>query len=535
LNTELFIARRMLQGNTNKNRLSKPIVFISLASITLGVAIMIITVSVVTGFQEGVRNKVIGFGSHIQVTSMETNNSMESTPILIDQEFYPSIEEEENVRKIQPYAFKPGIIQKIGGTEEAPDIDLQGVLFKGIDRNYDWSFFENKMVDGGLIDFDSENGEVLISEYISQKLSYKVGDTMNVFFIKERPTPRNFVVKGIYSTGFEEFDKQFVFVQINQIQVLNNWGVQTFLTVRDTCIDGKFVLEARSRSGTGTYQYDWGRGFEAKNTILLNGSLEEKIKVISSDFNRNVNGTIIDINSVPDTAWAVVEVDSVCSCTDENVATISRLSATDIEMPFGKILIQNGKGTSFLYTGGFEILIEDWDDLDEMDQIIYENIPGKLNTTKITEIYPGIFSWLDFLDVNIAIIIGLILVVSLMNMVTSLLVLILEKTNMIGILKASGAMDKSIRRIFTYQAMFLLSRGLLFGTILGVSLISIQYFTGVVTLNPEVYYLASVPVKINLFHILLINLLTALTCRIILIIPSLVAGKIRPARAIRFN
>lgn len=545
MNTELFIARRILQGENNKNRLSRPIVIISLTSIILGLAIMLVTVSVVTGFQQGVRDKVIGFGSHIQVTKLNANNSMESAPMLIDQDFYPSIEdEEENVRKIQPYAYKPGIIQhkrdsivfEVNGSDSlTSSVDLKGMLFKGVDKNYDWSFFDDKLVEGRLIDFDGENDEVLISSYIRDKMGYKVGDELHAFFIQERPTPRKFTIVGIYRSGFEQFDQKFIYTQMHHIQKLNNWGVQTFLTVADTCIQDHFVLEARTKGGTKAYRYDWGNGFGDAPYYLISGGQSSDVQVISTDFDLEVYGVKKEPNSVPDTAYASIQVDSACSCNEETRKQIVYSSTDLIDMPFGSIQIKNGEGTSKLYTGGFEIMLTDWDDLEKMDEIIYNNIPFDMETTKIDELHPNIFAWLEILDINVVVIISLILIVSLMNMVTSLLVMILEKTNMIGIMKAMGAYNSSIRRIFLYHSMFLLSRGLLWGNVLGIGLILIQYYFEPISLNPDVYYLDKAAVSLNIWHFLLINILTVVICRIVLIIPSFLVSRIRPTRAIKFD
>ena len=540
-----------MRSQKGGNRLSKPIVIISLASIIIGVAIMIISVSVVTGFQQKVRDKVIGFGSHIQVTTLFDNSSMESSPILIDQDFYPSLEETEpDVRLIQIFAYKPAILQakrdavefEVNGEKSVESTqDILGVLFKGVDKDYDWDFFNDKLLEGRIINFDSINNEVMISRHISNITGYHVGDEVDSYFIMgSGPKKRKFTVCGIYDTGFEEFDEKFIFTQIHHIQKLNNWGVQTFLTIRkDTCIRDKFVLKAVTNGGSGSYKYKWNGDdtYREQDYYLVDGRFSDEIEVISTDFDREVYGLKTDENSIPDTARAVITVTNPCQCSEEILKEhpFEFLSATTINTPFGKVEIQNGPGSHSYYTGGFEIMLHDWEDLDRMDEIIDLNIPGYLRTKKITDLHPGIFTWLDFLDVNILIIIVLILVVSLINMITSLLVMILEKTNMIGILKAIGAPNTSIRKIFMLNSFFLLSRGLLWGNILGIGLIAIQYFTGAMTLNLEVYFLDAVPVNFSLLHIVLINVLTIGVCMIMLILPSMLITKIQPIKAIRFD
>ena len=529
--------------------MTKPIVVISLISIILGIAFMIITVAVVTGFQNGVREKVIGFGAHIQVNDIEDNSSMESSPILIDQTFYPELNEDPRVKNIQVYAFKPAILQAqqdsvlIQLADDKDTIesrqDILGVRFKGVDADYDWSFFEDKLVDGRILDFTSSNEEVLISKYMADMLGYKVGSELDAFFIQDDlgPKKRKFKVCGIYRTGFEEFDKQFIYTQLQHIQSLNNWGVQTNITVIDTCIGDYFVLQAKSFHGTGAYRYDWGQGYKENSYYLFSADINNKIKLISTDYDVEIYGLSPNSKSVPDTAVAKINIEKSCKCSEALLREkpIEYLSENKIKMPFGSITIQNGKGTHHLYTGGFEIILNQWSDLAEMDEIIYNDIPMDMKTTKITDIYPEIFKWLKFLNIDIIIILVLILLVSVINMVTTLLVMILEKTNMIGILKALGSTDRSIRKVFIYNAFYLLSRGLIIGNVVGIGLILLQQQTGFISLDPDVYYLDTVPVNFNIFHILLINALTVVVCFLTLLLPGTIVSRISPIKAIRFN
>lgn len=540
-----------MKSDASESRLSKPIVVISLASIIIGIAIMIISVSIVTGFQDGIRDKVIGFGSHIQVTHFYDNNSMESSPMLIEQDFYPEIvDQEEEVKHIQIYAYKPAILQSERDSVqfEVQDSsifessqDIIGVLFKGVDKGYDWDFFKSKLIEGRIIDFDTSNSEIVISKYIADKMGYEIGDKISSFFIMDNgPKKRKFEIVGIYNTGFEEFDKKLILTQIQQIQKLNNWGVQTYLTlVKDTCIDEKFVLKAVTIGGSGLHKYQWSNSdyYSDQDYILLDGSLTEEITVISTDFERDYLGYGVEELSVPDTARAVVTAHQPCKCSEEVLKNnpVEFVSAEEINAPFGSIRIINGKGSSHLYAGGFEITLKNWESLDKMDEIIDLNIPGELSTKKITDMHKNIFAWLDFLDINILIIIVLLLIVALINMITSLLVMILDKSNMIGVLKALGATNKSIRKIFLLNSIFLLSRGLLWGNLLGLSVICLQYFTGFISLNPEVYYLDTVPVNFDWFNILLLNLITIVVCRLTLALPSILIKRIDPIKAIRFD
>lgn len=539
-----------MSSKEQSGKLTKPIVMISLVSIVLGIAFMIATVAVVTGFQQGIREKVIGFGAHIQVTLFEDNTSMESSPLLINQDFYPELEEDERIKNIQIFAYKPAILQAYrdsvriqlsdnSDTTESRQ-DILGVRFKGVDKDYDWDFFKDKLVDGRLIDFKAENNEVLVSEYMSNMLGYQVGDEVDAFFIENNstgPRKRKFVVCGIYRTGFEDFDKQFVYTQIQHTQLLNNWGVQTNITVLDSCIGEYYILKAATYHGTEAYRYDWGKGYSENKYFAITGKVTENVKLISTDFEVEIYGLSPNPNSIADTATATVLVDKPCPCSKEILKKnpIEFVSENEIKMPFGKIKVNNGKGTHRYYAGGFEIILKDWKHLDDMDEIITNELPYDLKTKKITDMYPEIFKWLKFLNIDIIIIITLILLVSVINMVTSLLVMILEKTNTIGILKALGATNFSIRKVFIYNSFYLLTRGLIIGNLIGIGLVLLQQQTGWATLNPEIYYLDTVPVNFNLIHILLINLLTIVVCFVVLLLPTMIIARISPVKAIKFN
>jgi lipoprotein-releasing system permease protein len=548
LKTEFFIARRIIRGTPHKNRLSKPIILISIASIAIGVAVMLIAVSMITGFQEGIRDKVTGFGSHIQITKDGLSNSMESNPILIQQDFYPSLADKEAVKNIQVFAYKPAILQaqrdsvvfEQNGTQNVQSTqDILGVLFKGIGTDYDYSFFDDKIIEGRVLSDSLPHTEILISQYIANMLGYKVGDNCDAFFIRDNKGPKKKVFKivGIYRSGFEDFDKKLIFTSIHHIQEMNNWGVQTYLTLADTCIDGKFVMKGLTNGGSGEYIYDWGDGFKSSPYHPLNLEAEKKLRLISSDTRESILSASNEMVSVPDTAYFNILVDSTCDCTPELLASqpFKYNNSTDISTPFGQVLIVNGKGTQHLYTGGFEVNLNRWEDLKKLNTTIYEEIPYDLKTSEITEMHKDIFAWLDLLDLNIIIIIVLVLIVSLINMITSLLVLILEKTNMIGILKAVGTPSYSIQYIFIFHALFLLGRGLIIGNIIGLTLMLVQHYTGFISLNASVYSLDAVSVNFSLLHFVLINGLTIVMCVIILILPSYLVTKIQPAKAIQFD
>lgn len=406
MNTELFIARRILSGN--RDNFSRPIVRIAILSIALGLAVMLVSVAIVTGFQTQIRDKVIGFGSHIQITAFNSNVSYESNPIPKKQPFYPGLEKVKGIRHIQVYATKAGIIKT--------DEQIQGVVLKGIGSDYDWSFFKNKIVEGKPIAVSDtgKTDEVLISRNLANMLKLKLHDDLRMYFINQNQTrARKFVIAGIYQTGLEEFDKMYVICDIAHIQKLNNWST-------------------------------------------------------------------------------------------------------------GEV-------------AGFEVLINDFDDLKTMRETVKDNIGYDLKAESIRDMYPQIFDWLALQDTNVAIILTLMVLVSGIAMISTLLILILERTNMIGILKALGMKNSGIRKIFLYNSAYIIGKGLLWGNLAGITLCWLQLHFGIIKLPQESYYVSVVPINLYYLPILLINIGTLLVCMILLIVPSHIISRIQPVKAIRWD
>jgi len=408
LNLEYFISKKIIKGDSHSKKITKPIIRISIIAIALGLIVMIVALSIVGGFQREIRNKVIGFGSHIQITSYDSQNTYEASPIELEQDFYPSLSEVEGIKHIQIYATKAGIIK----TKE----DIYGVVVKGVGSDFDWSFFNQKIIDGSsfLVTEQNENS-IIVSSHIATKMKLNVGDKMFLYFIQENGQlrPKDFFIKGIYQTGMEDFDQLFVLADIAHIQKRNGW--------------------------------------------------------------------------------------------DEN------------------------------QVGGFEVLIDDYDDLDKMGTFVYDHIDYSLHATTIKELHPDIFGWLDLQDYNVHIIILLMIIVAVVNIVSALLILVLERTNMIGILKALGMPNWNVRKIFLYNATYLVLKGLIWGNIIGISLCLIQQQFGFLTLPEESYYVSEVPIDMDFINILLLNVGTLVVCVVMLLIPSYVISKISPVKAIRFD
>ena len=415
MNIELHIARRLVGRNERKKNISGPVVAIAIAGIALGLAVMILSASVVTGFKREIRNKVIGFGSHINLINFDSNISYESTPVRKDQPFLEDLMLIPGVRHIQPFATKAGIIK-------TRDDDIQGVVLKGISRDFDWSFFDRNMLEGErfTVTDTSTSNKAVISGSIASLLRLNVGDDFAMYFVQDPPRVRRLTVSGIYETGLEDLDKLFVLADIKHIQRLNDW-----------------------------------------------------------------------------------EEDQV---------------------------------------SGYEILLHNYDNLDRITRQV-DDLAGyiftedlqRLRVVSIRDKYPQFFDWLELLDMNVWVILTLMVIVAGFNMVSGLLILILERTSMIGILKALGLGNNGLRKIFLYQSAFLIAKGLLWGNLIGIGIALLQKYTGLVRLDQASYFIATVPVNLRLIHILLLNAGTMIITVAMLMVPSYIIGRISPEKTIRFD
>ncbi len=406
MNTPLFIARRIGGQKAGKTYTSL-IKRIAIVSVALGLAVMIVSMAVVTGFQREIRDKVIGFGAHIQITHYDFNTSFEPRPISSHQEFLPDLLAFDEIRHIQVFATKPGLIRT--------DDEIHGVIMKGIGPDFDWSFFSQRIVSGQGIRIEAEQRSdgVVISRFISRRMQIDVGDDLFIYFIQDPPRIRRLSVEGVYDTDVEELDKLFILADIRHIQTLNDW-----------------------------------------------------------------------------------EEDQI---------------------------------------GGFEVLVSDYDHIQDVTEALFDILPYHLDAKSIRQLYPQIFDWLALLDMNVYVIIALMIVVAGINMITTLLITVLEKINAIGTLKAVGASNTFVQRVFLYQAATLISKGLLWGNLLALVLLLMQKQLGIIELSPESYYVSVVPVNIDLVHILLLNGGTFLVCMIMLILPSHIITRISPVKAIIYR
>ena len=419
LNLEYFIAKRLTTAKSTKSSISKPIIKIAIAAIAIGIIMMIISVATGIGLQQKIRQKVAAFNGHIIISIFDDNQSIVSkVPVSTDQDFYPKFKSVEGIKHIQAVATKAGIIR----TEDS----FEGVVFKGVSDDFLWDNIEEYLIEGRKPTINnkvSENNEIVISEYLANRLFLKNGDTFNTFFMKEDsnqpPNLRVFKIVGIYNSGFQEFDATYILGDIRHIQRMNKWK--------------------------------------------------------------------------PD------------------------------------------------QIGAFEVFVDDFTQIQLKGQEVYDNTFNKknpdqtLDTQTIVDKYFYIFEWLQLFDFNIIVILIIMIVVATINMAVALLVLILERTQMIGILKALGASNWNIRKIFLFNAFHIILRGLFWGNLIAISLIVLQQQFGIITLNPENYYVTVAPVDFNWLYFLLINVGTVLISLLVLLIPSFIVTRISPIKAIRFD
>ena len=560
---EYFISKKTLKSVVQGKKVSKPIVRISIISIALAMIVNLITVAVVTGFQQEVRQKVSGFGAHLFIMSAGENTVFESEPIHIDQSFLPMIQSDPNVLSIYPVGYKPVLFQsgkkevnyKLSNGKDTTEIqqDVQGAIIKGIDENYNWTFFEENIEEGRIEDFinDSLNNPIIISRKLASDLNYHIHDTVTAYFVKNQPVRKRYVIQGIYSTGLEEFDKKIVLGRLSQVQELNDWGIKAQITVDDTLYNGQFVIRGKVTGGNGNFRYDWGKGYERFSGFLICPQKDTLIRLVASDYMIDIEN---DEESIPDTAYLQIRVNqnlpSLCDFEMNEFGELNReylnsdgtkyvISSENKRVVFEEIV---GQGSSKNYVGGFEIILKNWTNLDESLKKLRHQIdfiPNQydevLMTKSIKDNQREIFVWLDFLDINVVIILVLMVTIGIINMGSALLVLILIRANFIGMMKAMGATNWSIRKIFLIQAAFLIGKGMLWGNMIGLLICFIQSYFGVFTLNPEVYYLSEVPIELTFIHWVLLNVGTLVVCLLALVIPSIVITRISPVKAIKFD
>ena len=529
---------------------------IAIAAIALSITVMILASATVRGFKSSISEKIFGFWGHIHLTSSYAPSSyaFETSPMSIEQDYYPSldtlgqisfIEEGNNwlgqytekikktkggIRHIQSFAQKEGIIK-------AND-QIEGIILRGVGADYEWKFLRQYMKSGDTLDSKKNGGkdEILISETTAKRLKLKLGDDFLIYFVQGGGTQAlKFNIKGIYKTGLEEYDRRFAIVNLNKIQELNNWrpyrnyGPELWLEeekvilfgVTDTTFkENRAAVNAHLQGGTIPVAFD----NPAENSIIITSQMaKDRNKKVGDSINFSYKDFGKDSFTFKYSVAAIYEAPNDPAWEKTAFVPWQSLNAMNKALP--------------AQVSGFEVFVENLDDLDAFGNYINSNtlLNKEQYSNTIKELEPNIFDWLSLTDMNERIILILMILVSIINMTTSLMILILERTNMIGILKALGAQNWSIRQIFLYNSAYIVGAGLLFGNVLGIGLCLLQHYFGFITLPEDLYYVSVAPVKLEWGSILALNIGTLIITIIVLIIPSWLVSKIDPVKAIRFK
>jgi len=413
VNFEYFIVKKILRSQVREKSGANTLVNVSIIAIALSMTVMILSVAIITGFKKEIKDKLTGFGSHIQISSLSANNSWETGTVNKDQPFLAELKRDVDVRDVFPFATKPGIVQS--GKE------LQGIVLKGVEPGYNMDFFAKNLVAGKLPDLSRPDSlEVLVSKTLARLLRINVGMKLPTYFVQDPPKMRSFKVAGIYNTGLEEYDKIFVYCNLSVISTINNW--------------------------------------------------------------------------------------------------------------------QSGE------ISGFEVRLHDPSKMDQVAERIQDLVDhsgiqsnNMLQVKTLKDIAPGFFDFLSLTDTNVWVILTLMLLIAGFNMISGLLIIILDRTNMIGTLKALGTNNQSMSRIFLYQAGYIIGKGIILGNLIGLALAIIQDHFHLIPLDPQSYFVNSVPIHINIVHLLMLNIGTLALTLVMMLIPSRLLSRISPSETIKFD
>ena len=407
---ETYVASRFRKSYTYKNTVSSPIIKISVFSIIIGIVMMIISVSSSVGLQKTIETKISSFFGHISISNFENNTSFSSiSPISLSLD-YKKLHNNSEIIHVQNVAYKSGLIVNKNSFE--------GVVFKGISSDFNWSSFSKYIRKGKILTInETVSNQVIISEYLSKKLSLDLNDKFKATFFKPNsssiPNERIFEVSGIFSSGLIEFDETYFIGDIKHIQKMNKWNSNQF--------------------------------------------------------------------------------------------------------------------------GNVEIFLKNYSQLENVSNQLYQKTSAEINVLSIVDRFPEIFNWMALFEINVLLIIIIMILVGGINMITALLVTVLEKTSVIGVLKTLGSSNKSMRTIFLINGAYLISLGLVIGNFIALGLIFIQNYTGFIKLDPDTYYVSELPFDFNLMTLLILNISVLLFCFTMLIIPSFIISKISPSESIKIK
>lgn len=415
MNLPYFLAHRIYAQNDDKRKVSRPAIRIATIGVAIGLAVMIVSVCVVLGFKHAIRDKVIGFGSHIQVAEYNALMGGDGRAVQMDDSVMSVLSHIQGVKHVQRFAYRQGILKT--------DDDFLGVMFKGVGPEFDSTFIHKNMVEGSIPRFsDKASGnKLLISKNMADKLHLKTGSRLFAYFIDYTGVRmRRFTISGVYQTNLTQYDNTICFTDLHAVAKLNGWPADV--------------------------------------------------------------------------------------------------------------------------AGGAELTINNFAQLDDVERTVIAKVNrttdhyGNTFASKtIKEVSPQIFSWLSLLDLNVWIILAIMMCVAAVTMISGLLIIILERTQMIGLLKALGAGNATVRHTFMWFSAFIIGRGLLWGNLVGLGLVALQYVTGLVKLDPATYYVSTVPVEVNLLYVVLLNIGTLIISLFVLIAPSYLISHIHPAKTMSYE
>ena len=547
MSVEIFIAKRILTNRSQGIKVSRPILRIAVISISLSIVVNLLTLAVVNGFQNEIRRKVTGFSAPLFIQNENNADFYESDPIHSSKMIENILSSIDDVQGFNRVAYKPGLIQAIGKRT-----DVIGLVFKGIDSAYNFTFLKEHLKEGKIPDFAKEasSSDILVSARICKQLNLKLNDEVSAFFVKDSPISRTFNIVGIYDTGFEDYDEKLVICDIRVTQKLNDWGISGQLDLWDSLVNNKFVVSLTLQGNPSNLSYDWGKGLtqfrgQYVPTELSDTTLHLKLyETTSQNKTQLIDSHRINIrylNTARTAAGASSE--PYKEILDESGLHYRfYYPVSSEETRIYEVKITAGNGTSDDFISGYEIHTKDWYRMKETNKDITK--PIKLIPTEhgemvkvvsIFDLEQDLFNWLAFLDINVVIILVLMMLIGIINMGSALLVLIIIRSNFIGLMKAMGSSDGQLRRIFLIQAAYLVGSGMLIGNLVGLGIYWIQRYTGILKLNPEVYYLDKVPMELTFNSFLFLNIVSFAVCMIALLLPSALIARVNPVKTIKFN
>lgn len=551
LSFERFISSRLIRQKHLGLRVSRPVLRISVISIALAILVNSLTLAIVRGFQQQIKDKITGFNAPLFISKAGSSHIFEAEAIDRRIPFLSELNQIPGISAIRPVAFKPILLQSArfndtiqiasGSDSTVQRQDMLGLMLKGVDPQYDWTFIRSHLVKGRLPKKGNLN-EVLLSLTTANMLNISLNQDISSYHIKQKPVLKKLKVVGIYNTGFVEYDQKLVLGNLALLQQMNDYGTKIMLR---PVIEKQSLLVKMEVQGDATHLlFDWGLGPDVYTAHRFTTLKDTSLKVVAFRYKNNseqlepIDSATLQIKTPKDFNYSDISfVDNSPVCLIDGIE--NQEFATQ-KGPL-RFCYKDGIGTGANFISGFEVEIKDFDKLSEVEKALKNAVEMRpvnqhlLQVSTIQKTEADLFSWLHFLDFNVLIIIFLMIVIGIINVGSAVLVLIVVRTSFVGLLKSLGANNRSIRRIFLHQAAYLLLRGLLIGNVLALTLSWLQYHFNLIKLNPEVYYLDAVPIELSFWNFILINVLTFSTCMAALLLPSGVVSRISPIKALKFQ